>query len=82
MMMTLIDQINNAAERELAGYKPDTDDGICSVLSLLNNIDEYIDGVIEGSELAVSDAVEISEMVSMIRVKLGFPATFHTKPCQ
>ena len=81
-MKTLVEQIQSAAEQELAGYKADADNGTISVFYLLNNIDEYVGGIIEGSETSISDAVEISGMISMIRVKLGFPATFHTKPSE
>lgn len=81
-MNNLVEQIKYAAEQESAGYKADADNGTSSVFDLLNNIDEYVGGIIDGSETFRSDAVEISCMISMIRVKLGFPATFHTKPSE
>ena len=79
-MMSLIDQLNSATAKELAGYQPMADHLDRSVLELLDTLDELADALREDRSDRAESAIQISCLVSMIRVKLGFPATIHATP--
>lgn len=76
-MMSLLDQLNSAAAKELAGYQPVSDNSNRSVLDLLDEIDEEAECLGRNSEEWRELAVQISFLVCMVRVKLGFPASIH-----
>ncbi len=79
--MKLLDQIKRATAKELAGYQPMSDQIDRSVFELLDTVNELIDGLTESPE-EQETIDQLRCVVSMIRVKLGFPATVHTKPCE
>lgn len=76
--MNLLDQLNSATAKELAGYQPVSDNSNRSVLDLLDEIDEEAEYLGRNSEEWRELAVQISFLVCMVRVKLGFPASIHT----
>ena len=78
--MNLIDQINSATAKELAGYHPVTDRNDRSVLDLLEEIEGEAECLGTNSEEWQGLAIRISFLACMIRVKLGFPATVHSSP--
>lgn len=80
MNAALLEQINRASANELTGMSPIQDKLNRSVLELLDTISEVADGI--GDELGHDNeqAIQIECLVSMIRVKLGFPASVHTMP--
>lgn len=61
------------------GFVPIVDRSNRSVLSLLNEIDEIVDSTI--GKPSEESLLVIAETVSLIRMKLGFPATcfYHNK---
>ena len=76
--MNLTDQINSATAKELAGYQPMVDRLGRSVLELLETIDDLADALREDRADRTESAIQIGCLVSMIRSKLGFPASVHT----
>lgn len=76
-MKDLIDQINNARAKELAGFEPMADRLDRSVIELLEEIDGLSDDIRELAPEAHEQAIQICCLVSMVRVKLGFPASVH-----
>lgn len=75
--MELIDQINRATASELAGYKPMIDRLDRSFFELLSDIDDLAESMKDVMHEWDESPMQIQCMVSMIRAKLGFPASIH-----
>jgi hypothetical protein len=77
MTTMLLEQIKKQSELIQQGYSPSIDLHNRSVLELLDIIDELLsDALDEGQTRDL--AVEASAVISMVRVKMGFPASFYT----
>lgn len=78
--MNLNDQLNRATALELAGYQPIADHADRSVFEMLSELDERVEEIGKQDAEWRETAIEMGFLISMIYVKLGFPATIHSTP--
>ena len=77
MTTTLIEQIKQQSELIQQGYTPSIDLHNRSVLELLDTIDGLLSDALD-EEQTRDLAIEASALISMVRAKMGFPASFYT----